>query len=235
MEMRKRGLTRRLSWMAVASAFVIQLSAAEPENSYLVTNLVSDVPGVATHMDPLLVNAWGIAFNAQSAWWVNSNGADISALYNQDGGSIPQLPFVHVFEKPTGIVGNPGTGFPVTNGTTSARSIFLFDTEDGTIRGWSPAVQSAPPTETFLVVPNDNAPAHDAIYKGLALAQTQSGDFLYAADFHNNHVDVFDSTFHLVVNAGAFVDPKLPQGFAPFGIHPGPDPGLVCQAGQGCC
>jgi uncharacterized protein (TIGR03118 family) len=217
MEISKRGLTRRLSWMAVASLFVIQLGAAEPGNSYLVTNLVSDLPGIATHMDSLLVNAWGIAFNAESDWWVNSNGADVSALYDKNGNSNPMLPSVSVFEKPTGIVGNPGTGFPVSNGTTSARSLFLFDTEDGTIRGWSPDVQ--PLTETFLVVPNDNAPAHDAIYKGLALAQTQSGDFLYAADFHNNHVDVFDSTFHLIVNAAAFVDSKLPKGFAPFGIQ----------------
>jgi uncharacterized protein (TIGR03118 family) len=60
---------------------------------------------------------------------------------------------------------------------------------------------------------------HDAIYKGLALARTTGGDFLYATDFHNNHVDVFDSAFHAVNMAGRFVDPRLPRGFAPFGIQ----------------
>jgi uncharacterized protein (TIGR03118 family) len=148
------------------------------------------------------------------------------------------MPLVHVPEMPTGIVGNPGMGFPVSNGTTSARSIFLFATEIGTIRGWNPGVQSPPapppppPTGTILVVPNVNAPAHDAIYKGLAIAHTQSGDFLYAADFHNNHVDVFDSTFHPVVNDGAFVDPNLPKDYAPFGIQNIRDRILVAYARQ---
>jgi uncharacterized protein (TIGR03118 family) len=224
MEMRKRGrLTRRLSWIAVASVFVLQLGAAEPENSYLVTNLVSDVPDAATHNDPLLVNAWGIAFRGNtSPWWVNVNGSNISELYDKNGGASMALPLVHVPGAPTGIVGYLGTGFHVSNGVTSAASLFLFDAEDGTISGWNPNVQSPPPpspTRTFVVVPNASAPAHDAIYKGLALAQTQSGDFLYAADFHNNHVDVFNGTFHPVVTAGGFVDPKLPKGYAPFGIQ----------------
>jgi uncharacterized protein (TIGR03118 family) len=70
-----------------------------------------------------------------------------------------------------------------------------------------------------VTVPNPFAPAHGASYKGLALAQTATGAFLYAADFHNNHVDVFDSAFHAVTIAGGFVDPKLPAGFAPFGIQ----------------
>src|SRR5262245_28528169 len=235
MEITTRGLTRRLSWMAVASIFAIQLGAAESGNSYLVTNLVSDVPDAAIRLDPQLVNAWGIAFNANSPWWVNANGTDISELYDKDGKANQQLPFVHVFEKPTGIVGNPGMGFVISNGTVSARAIFLFDTEDGTIKGWNPGVQSPPPpapTGTILAVPNLNAPAHDAIYKGLAFAHTQSGDFLYAADFHNNHVDVFDSTFRLLVNDGAFVDPKLPKGYAPFGIQNIQDRILVAYARQ---
>src|SRR5262249_42049030 len=75
------------------------------------------------------------------------------------------------------------------------------------------------PTHSFIVVPNAAAPAHGAIYKGLAVAQTQAGDFLYAADFHNNRVDVFDAGFHPAGAPGAFVDPKLPKGFAPFGIQ----------------
>ena len=37
-------------------------------------------------------------------------------------------------------------------------------------------------------------------------------------DFHNNRVDVFDSSFHPVL-AARFAHPGLPEGFAPFGIQ----------------
>jgi uncharacterized protein (TIGR03118 family) len=115
------------------------------------------------------------------------------------------------------MVFNGGSGFVVTNGTASGAARFIFAAEDGTISGWSPAVP--PVTQSRVAVPNASAPAHGASYKGLALARTTSGDFLYAADFHNNHVDVFDSAFHLLSMPGAFVDPNLPKRFAPFGIQ----------------
>lgn len=219
MEIRTRATARRFSWLAIASLLVGPLIAAEPGNSYLVTNLVSDGSVPAAHNDSLLINAWGIASNATGPWWVNSNGKDISALYDQNGIPSPALQFVNVSGAPTGIVSYAGAGFQITNSGVTAPARFLFDGEEGTISAWSPAVQPTPPIETFVVVPNDFAPAHDAVYKGLAIAQTQSGDFLYAADFHNNRVDVFDSAFHLLNNSGAFVDPKLPKGYAPFGIQ----------------
>src|SRR5438105_1545732 len=84
----------------------------------------------------------------------------------------------------------------------------LFATEAGTIRGWNPALPPTPPatsTQTF-VGPNDaDQSGAGAIFKGLAIAGSQ----LYATDFHNAKVDVFDSSFHLV--PGGFVDPKLPK------------------------
>ena len=58
-----------------------------------------------------------------------------------------------------------------------------------------------------------------AIYKGLAIASTATGDQLYATDFHNARVDVFDSSFNLVTAPGGFVDKKIPHGYAPFGIQ----------------
>src|SRR5919201_1074406 len=81
----------------------------------------------------------------------------------------------------------------------------------------SPAVPPPPPS-TQSEVAVDNSAAH-AIYKGLALAVTSSGPRLYATDFHNAQVDVFDGSFAPVVHAGAFVDPSVPHGFAPFGIQ----------------
>jgi uncharacterized protein (TIGR03118 family) len=43
--------------------------------------------------------------------------------------------------------------------------------------------------------------------------------FLYATDFHNGRVDVFDGTFALQSWSGAFMDHRLPMGYAPFGIQ----------------
>ena len=43
--------------------------------------------------------------------------------------------------------------------------------------------------------------------------------YLYATDFHNGRIDVFDNAFASQTWSGAFVDPKLPKGYAPFGIQ----------------
>src|SRR5262249_3386495 len=140
---------------------------------------------------------------------------------------------VQVPGAPTGLVSFTGSGFVVSNGGASGPSFFLFATESGTILGWNPGVPPPPTSKTAGVVcSNPSAPAPGAIYKGLALAQTQSGDFLYASDFHNNHVDVFDSRFHPVMNPGAFVDPNLPKGYAPFGIQNIQNKILVAYAKQ---
>jgi uncharacterized protein (TIGR03118 family) len=92
-------------------------------------------------------------------------------------------------------------------GTLSGASRFLFATETGVIAGWSPGVAM---THAVAAVTNP-----DAIYKGLAITT----DRLYAADFHNARVDVFGPTFNPIVDPDAFVDPMLPDGFAPFGIQ----------------
>jgi len=47
----------------------------------------------------------------------------------------------------------------------------------------------------------------------------QCSNFLYATDFHNGKVDVFDAQFRKVAAPGGFVDPALPAGYAPFGIQ----------------
>jgi len=203
--------------VAVAAAVLaVQLGAAEPGNSYRVQNLVSDGSvATANPPDPLLVNGWGIAASATSPWWVADNETNVATIYNATG--VRASLVVQVPGAPTGIVSYAGTGFVVTDGTTSGASRFIFAAEDGTISGWSPAIP--PTTLSHVAVPNPFAPAHEASYKGLALAQTTTGDFLYAADFHNNHVDVFDSAFRAVTIPGGFVDPTLPPGFAPFGIQ----------------
>jgi uncharacterized protein (TIGR03118 family) len=226
-----RKLPTLFSLAALTGLLVIQLRAAEPGNAYLVQNLVSDGSIAAAHTDPLLINAWGLAATPTSPWWVADNATNVSTLYNATG--VASSLIVQVAGHPTGMVFSGGTGFVVTNGSLSAPARFLFAAEDGTISAWSSSVQPPPPTHSFIVVPNVASPAHGAIYKGLALASTASGDRLFAADFHNNHVDVFDSSFHPVSVPGAFIDPGLPARFAPFGIQNIGGKILVAYAMQG--
>src|SRR5438477_646355 len=57
-----------------------------------------------------------------------------------------------------------------------------------------------------------------AVYKGLALATAATGPQLYATDFADGRVDVFNSSFGTGIASGGFRDPNLPGGYAPFGI-----------------
>jgi len=190
-------------------------SAAAAGNAFEVTNLVSDQAGEAATLDPNLVNAWGLAAGPTTPWWVNAADADVSVLYDGDGNIIPLV--VKVPGGPTGLVFNGGPNFVVSHRGASGPSVFIFATESGTIRGWNPVVPlPAPSTQAFVLA---NRSRVDASYKGLAIASTSEGDFIYAADFHNERVDVWDGSLQRVKDPNDFVDPHLPDGFAPFGIQ----------------
>ena len=185
--------------------------------TYTVTNLVSDGTIPAAHTDANLVNAWGLTATGSSPWWVANNGTGTSTLYNGDGvaqfGATPLV--VSVPNAPTGAVANTTSDFVVSSGAASGRAAFIFATEDGTIRGWNPGVPP-PPLSTQTEVAVDNSAA-GSVYKGLAIGAVGSSNFLYATDFVNGHIDVFDKTFQAVDMP--FVDPRLPAGYGPFGIQ----------------
>jgi uncharacterized protein (TIGR03118 family) len=194
-------------------------SGAWAGDFYKQRNLVSDTRQIrAEHRDPHLVNAWGLAFNPFGVAWVADNGTGFSTLYDGDG--KPQSLVVTIpgagkaTGNPTGTVFYGGTAFVVSKGGMSGPSRFLFVNEDGGISGWSPTVDL---THAVRVI--DNGASH-AIYKGVALSANGRGALLYATDFHNGKVDVFDSTFKPVsLPDRAFFDHNLPAGFAPFGIQ----------------
>jgi uncharacterized protein (TIGR03118 family) len=187
------------------------------------TNLVADVAGGAANTDAHLLNPWGIAYAPTGPFWVSDNHSGVSTLYNGSGVPFPTpTPLVVTIPPPggssdpaapTGIVFNGTAEFVVTEGTESGPSLFIFSTEDGTLAGWSQAVDAA---NAILTVDNS---ATDAIYKGLALGSNAAGNFLFATDFHNGRVDVFDKNFAPATLAGSFTDPNIPAGFAPFGIQ----------------
>jgi uncharacterized protein (TIGR03118 family) len=188
-----------------------------PSQFYRQHNLISDGFVAADLTDVNLVNAWGLVSGPTTPWWIANNGTGTTTLYNVGTGTIVThftVPGAGGAQgNPTGLVFNGGTGFVVNNGVGSpAAARFIFASEDGTLS----AFKGAP---IVTVVPNPQAPAHGAIYKGLAIDSATAGQFLYATDFHNAKVDIFDSSFHAVTIPGAFTDPNLPAGFAPFGIQ----------------
>jgi uncharacterized protein (TIGR03118 family) len=211
-------------------------------NRYQVNTLVSDAP----NSDPVLQNAWGVAFTpAASPFWVSDNATGCSTLYDGvgtkvalqvkiplPGGSIPGTACQHVNPlpanppnpapaAPTGMVWNPtttpSTAFLVPG--TSLPASFIWATEDGTIAAWTGGL--TPPDAAVLGFTSPTA-----VYKGLVFGTNAKGVFLFATNFHDGTVDVFkpaDSTsngqYLPVTTTGDFKDPKIPPGFAPFGIE----------------
>jgi uncharacterized protein (TIGR03118 family) len=194
------------------------VSQASAGDFYHRRNLVSDSAAVpAEQRDPNLVNAWGLAFNPYGVAWVADNHTGLATLYNGNGN--PQ-PLVVTIPGPAGATGSPtgtvfygGPAFVVAKGATSGPSRFLFASEDGGIAGWAPSVDA---THAIRVIDNS---AGNAVYKGIALSGNGHGTLLYATDFHNGKVDVYDSNFKPVYLSGHFHDSQIPAGFAPFGIQ----------------
>ena len=181
-------------------------------SGYKNTSLVVDVAvaGVA-NTDAKLVNAWGIAFNPAGFVWVANNGTSTSTLY--DGNGVPQALVVTTQANPTGIAFNGSQDFKITQNGVTAASPFIFASEGGVIAAWSPTVN-----HTAVVNVYDGSSANK-VYKGLATASYLGLNYLYAADFHNNAIDVFDATFGPAVLPGSFKDPLLPAGYAPFNVQ----------------
>jgi uncharacterized protein (TIGR03118 family) len=199
------------AWLLLGLALVLGVSSARGAvpGTYTVTRLSSDVPGFADHQDPDLQNGWGIAEPASGPWWVADNGTDKSTLYNADG-SKRSLVVDIVNGAPTGIVFNGTSSFSVAANGKSGAPLFIFASESGTISGWNPGVDA-----THSVV---GTLTPGAVYKGLALASRNGQPQLYATDFAGGKIDVFNSSWGPGAATGGFLDPKLPSGYAPFGI-----------------
>jgi uncharacterized protein (TIGR03118 family) len=185
---------------------------------YFQVNLDSDVPGLARVEEANFVNPWGLAFSPTGPFWLAENGTGSSVLLDGRGNnvsvSVAVQSTVPFGGTPTGVVFNGGPGFAISENGVSAPSRFLFATEDGTIAGWSAIVDS---TQALVAVDNSSS---GALYKGLAIATGPAGESLvYAANFAQNRIDVFDQTFKPIMRPGSFQDPNLPAGYAPFNIQ----------------
>src|SRR5438309_7566021 len=192
--------------IAASSALADDLA----HNSYDVTRLTSDIAGQAENTDPVLQNAWGVAFTpGASPFWVADNATGCSTLYDGSGVPQPQLTPLRVKlplpggsvpatacqpvdpnnppkpmpAAPTGLVWNPTATFLVPQTTSPAT--FIWDTEDGTISAWTGGL--TPPDQAVLAV--DNSPG--AVYKGLVFGTNVHGVFLFATNFRAGTIDVF--------------------------------------------
>ena len=203
---------RWLSVVLAAGVLVLAaagVAAAGSGNGFMVTPLVSDngVPG--TTVDPNLVNSWGLVSSPTSPWWVADNGSGVSTLYTGAGAKLGLT--VTVGDAPTGVVFNGTTGFAIKGGDAGP-ALFLFDSEAGSINAWNRSLGTTAEVEI-------DASPQGAIFKGLAIAQTAVGPRLYATDFHNRRVDVFDGNWQPVNRPFQFFDPTIPRDYGPFGIQ----------------
>ncbi len=179
------------------------------------TKLVADTDaGGAPTVDPALVNPWGLAFNPAGPAWIADNGTGLLTVWNG------QVLGLQVTVPPPGDAAGPaaptGQIFNAAHATTFDGDMFIVATEDGTVSGWQPIDGSTPTTATLRI---DNS-GSNAVYKGLAILPT-TPPLLAVADFHNNKVALFDTSYNPVAPADAstvWTDPSLPSGYAPFNI-----------------
>jgi uncharacterized protein (TIGR03118 family) len=192
--------------VAVAAFLPVAVGASGGARSehFVLKRLVSD------RADAQLVNPWGLAAWPGGPWWVANEARGSSTVYAGDGRKQDRT--VEVDCGPTGVAFHDGPGFLLHGWGGAAPARFLFACEDGTIRGWSPAIPRGWSTQTEVAV---DAGLSGAVFRGLTLAAGR----LYATDFHNARVLVYDSRWRRVVRRGAFADPSIPTWYAPFGIQ----------------
>jgi uncharacterized protein (TIGR03118 family) len=214
----KRGIHRR------GASQRTTLSVERLESRYLLsagyaaTNLVSDTPGLAVHTNKNLVNPWGFAETPQGEFRVSANGTGESLLLNARGNVLGKPVIIPTpSDSPLGAVAAPDgsalnttSDFVISHGGRSAPATFIISTEDGTIAGFNPKVD-----RNQAVIGADLSDS-GAVFKTLTLGTDAHGNVIFASDFHNDQVDIFDKNFQLV---GSFTDPNPHVGFAPFGVH----------------
>ncbi len=204
------GSPRTLS-TALAIGLLLGVGSQAGAAAFEVTNLVSDEPGVAQILDPNLKNAWGVSYSPTGPFWVSSNGAGLSVIYqvNPATNATTKLGLEVTIPGAGNVTGqafNSSAGAGAFNG-----DIFLFVSEDGTVSGWRPALGTT--AETLVLASNDN------VYKGATPVTVGGNAYLLAANFKAGAIDVFKGNSGAPNLPGNFTDPNLPSGYAPFNVQ----------------
>ncbi|HEX7449362.1 MAG TPA: TIGR03118 family protein [Pirellulales bacterium] len=214
----KRGYARRARRARQATLETLETRRVLA-TGYLQLNLVADQANTALVQDANLVNPAGVALNANGGdLFVADRASGVASLYlGAVNGSAFQVDSSTISIPgggPDGVVINGTPGFVIHAGAASGPASVLFASAAGAITGWNQGVPPPAPSgqaQTAVTTPN-------AVYTGLALANNGTQNLLYAADFHDNRIDVFDSGFNAVTTSGGFSDPNLPASFAPYNV-----------------
>ena len=203
--------------------------AASPANAFVQTNLISNrTDQGAKVVDADLQNPWGLAFGPTTPLWSANNNKGNATLYSiAAGGKTAGKVGLTVGvpggrastsdgSSPTGQVFNPTSDFVVSSKSGKGAALFLFSSESGQITAWNP---TADPISGGNSAAQLEYSSRTAVYKGLAIGSTKAGNFLYASNFHDGTVDVFNSAFKRVHLRGQFRDVFMPRNYAPFGIQ----------------
>ncbi len=195
---------------------------ADRQGAFQVTNLVSNIRGLAKVTDPNVVNAWGAAFAPGGPLWVAENGSHTLTVYTLQN-EVPRI--VNLVVKlgpqdspdtwaPTGLVWNPNANqFLVPN--TSFGATFIAVGEAGRIVAWNGSANPISGGLSTATVVRTNA---GGVYKGAALGTNPDGNFIFVTNFRAAKVEAYDTKFNEVTKFG-FIDRDIPSGFAPFGIE----------------
>jgi uncharacterized protein (TIGR03118 family) len=223
----------RKVFISLSAMFLLIPGASLATAQYTQTNLVADVKGHAIHTDPVLVNAWGLAFFPHGPFFAADTGTGMSTVYGPNGKLLPTAVTIPAapaqplgpIGSPTGLVANSTPDFLISKDGKSGPARFIFDTLDGLICGWNPDVD---PDHAITVI-DYSAAKPGAIfpssYAGLAIGRNSKGqNVIYATDggrdetHDNNQIDMFDGNFKYL---GSFTDPDddIPWYMGAFGIQ----------------
>ncbi len=183
------------------------LAQTPAATAFKIVKLDSNQSGKAKNLDPNLINPWGLAQGPGSdPIWASDNGTGLSTVYAQGTGKVNTLVVTIPDGLPTGVVYAPSIGFKVSENGKSGDSTFIFNSNAGVISGWASSVDAM---NAVIAVDNSKTGAD---YTGLAI--DTSSQLLFAANFAQNQVEVYDNTWKLKTT---FTDGNL-TGYAPYNV-----------------
>ena len=185
--------------------------------AYRQTDLTSSVPDVANNLTPALLNPWGISFLSGQPFFIANNQSGRATSHDATGLSVGFRSFTLPnaagtgLEHPTGIIADQNSSF----GGPSLVQPLILVTEEGSIFAWGPDAHG-----DFLQQATLERRRASAVYTGIAMLNSAVAQpTLAVVDFKGGFIDTFLPGFTAVALPGAFIDPTIPAGFAPFGIQ----------------